>query len=150
MTITTILNFIKTLLLLLMLSNLIATSQPFAREFVVSENQFERDDKLQAETDALLALFDNMPTVPVYLKDEQISKSGTNTERGAAYTHCYSSELSAIYVKKIFYQKANRKQLVNLLKHELTHAWLCRQRQMSAGHDGAFREKFTQIGGFGN
>ncbi len=110
---------------------------------------FERDKNLQAESDALLPLFDNMPPVPVYLKDEPILKAGTNTEKGSAYTHCYESEKPAIFVKKIFYQKANRNRLVNALKHELTHAWLCRKRQMS-GHDEQFRRKFKQVGGFGN
>ena len=111
---------------------------------------FEHDKKLQAETDALLSLFDKMPTVPVYLKDEPILKSGTHVEIGAAYTQCYRGDFPIIYVKKIFYQKANRKQLVNALKHELTHAWLCRRGQMSVGHGDAFRRKFAQVGGFGN
>jgi hypothetical protein len=111
--------------------------------------KFERDKNLQAESDRLLPLFDNMPAVPVYLKDEPILKSGTNTEKGSAYTHCYESEKPAVFVKKIFYQKASRKRLVNALKHELTHAWLCRKRQMS-GHDEQFRRKFKQVGGFGN
>lgn len=111
----------------------------------------ERDDKLQAETDALLPLFDKMPQVPVYLKDEPFLKQGgTNTERGAAYTHCDRDEFPSIFVKKIFYQKANRKQLINALKHELTHAWLCRQRLMSVGHGPLFRRKFSQVGGVGN
>lgn len=150
-----IINFIYAvfkalLLLLLLLSNPMPTSQPHAPEIVVSEIQFDSDKNLQAAADALLSLFDNMPPVPVYLKDEPILKSGTNTERGAAYTQCSRQALPTIFVKKIFYQKTNRKQLVNLLKHELTHAWLCRQRAMSVGHDAAFREKFTQVGGFGN
>ncbi|HEX9961226.1 MAG TPA: SprT-like domain-containing protein [Pyrinomonadaceae bacterium] len=136
--------------MLAILSNLMPVSQPFTPEAAASANRFEHDRNLQAETDALLSLFDNMPPVPVYLKDEPILKSGTNTERGAAYTHCYSQELPTIFVKKIFYQKTNRKQLVNLLKHELTHAWLCRQRSMSSGHDASFRQKFTEVGGFGN
>jgi hypothetical protein len=145
----------KALLLLLLLSNPMPTSQPFNREIfnreiVVADKPFDRDKKLQAEADALLFLFDKMPPVPVYLKDEPILKSGTNTEKGAAYTQCSTQAAPTIYVKKIFYQKTNRKQLVNLLKHELTHAWLCRQRVMSVGHDAAFREKFTQVGGFGN
>jgi hypothetical protein len=111
--------------------------------------RFERDAKLQAETDALLPLFDKMPPVPVYLKDEPILKSGANTERGLAYTDCYGQARPAIFVKKIFYQKNNRKQLVNALKHELTHAWLCRQGIMS-GHDERFRRKFKEVGGIGN
>lgn len=142
----------RTLLLLLILSNLLlpTTNQPFTPKVEISAEQFEKDNNLQAESDALLPLFDRMPAVPVYLKDEPILKSGTNTERGAAYTHCYSPERPTIFVKKVFYQKANRKQLVNLLKHEMTHAWLCRQGIMSAGHDDAFRQKFKQIGGVGN
>jgi hypothetical protein len=90
-----------------------------------------------------------MPAVPVYLTDEPILRSGTNTESGVAYTHCVGHEIPSIFVKKDFYRKTNRKQLTNILKHEMTHAWLCRQRLMS-GHDGRFRRKFEAIGGFGN
>lgn len=115
----------------------------------VQVGKFDRDDKLQAETDALLALFDNMPPVPVYLTDEPILKKGTNTETGFAYTHCYGHDTPSIFVKKIFYRKNNQKQIVNALKHELTHAWLCRQGVMW-GHDERFRKKFRQVGGFGN
>ena len=110
---------------------------------------FERDEKIQSETDALVHLFDKMPAVPVYLKDEVINREGTNTERGVAYTTCENDNQPTIFVKKVFYQKANRKQLVNILKHELTHAWQCRQRY-TWGHDEKFRKKFKQVGGFGN
>jgi hypothetical protein len=148
-----IINFnlavLKLLLLLSILPNPSPVIQPFNPRIADSADAFEHDDNLQAEADALLPLFDNMPPVPVYLKDEPFLKTGTNTEKGAAYTHCYSRELPTIFVKKIFYQKTNRKQLVNLLKHELTHAWLCRQQLMS-GHDANFRKKFKQVGGFGN
>lgn len=116
---------------------------------LVPEISFDHDDNLQAETDALLPLFDKMPPVSVYIKDEPILKTGTNIETGAAYTPCFNQQFPNIFVKKIFYQKANRKQLVNALKHELTHAWLCRQR-ITAGHDARFRQKFTEVGGFGN
>ncbi len=110
---------------------------------------YERSQKLQADTDALLPLFDKMPPVPVYLKDEVINKEGTNTERGVAYTTCENNNQPMIFVKKVFYEKANRKQLINILKHELTHAWQCRQ-QFTWGHDERFRKKFKQAGGFGN
>lgn len=138
----------RSLLLLAIILNF-TLPQPFFDEAVSNEN-FETDDNLQATTDALLPLFDNMPRVPVYLKDELLLKTGTNTERGAAYTHCYRNESPAIFMKKVFYQKANRLQLSNALKHELTHAWLCRQQLMSVGHGAAFREKFIQVGGVGN
>ena len=115
----------------------------------VSENKFETDKKLQTETDALLPLFDNMPSVPVYLKDEPIAKGGTNVENGVAYNVCENRTNPTIFVKKSFYQTANRKQLVNILKHELTHAYFCRQG-IQAGHDARFSQKFKQVGGFGN
>lgn len=108
-----------------------------------------RDDRLQAEADALLPLFDNMPSVPVRLKNEPILKTGTEAERRVAYTFCDGGEVPFIIVKQIFYQKTNRVQLVNILKHELTHAFLCRRRE-SAGHDERFRRKFKEVGGFGN
>jgi hypothetical protein len=110
---------------------------------------FEQNEKLQADADTLLPLFDGMPPVPVFLKDEPIISAGTNTERGVAYTDCEARIVPSIFVKRVFYQNANRIQLVNILKHELTHAWLCR-RQLMAGHDARFREKFKQVGGFGN
>jgi hypothetical protein len=138
----------RSLLLLAIMFNL-TLPQPFFDETVSTES-FETNDNLQSATDALLPLFDNMPRVPVYLKDEPMLKTGTNVERGAAYTHCFRNESPAIFMKKVFYQKANRLQLVNALKHELTHAWLCRQQLMSVGHGAAFREKFTQVGGVGN
>jgi hypothetical protein len=107
------------------------------------------DANLQADVDALLPLFDEMPPVPVYLSDEPVLKSGSSIERGVAYTQCEKNERPVVFVKKNFYEKTNRKQLVNILKHELTHAWLCRQNLMS-GHDEIFRRKFSQVGGFGN
>jgi hypothetical protein len=109
----------------------------------------EFNESLQAETDALLSLFGDMPSVPIYLSDEPILKTGTSTESGVAFTQCKNHAIPAIFVKKAFLEKTNRKQLVNILKHELTHAWLCRQ-QLMAGHDERFRQKFTEVGGFGN
>ena len=116
----------------------------------IPDNKPERDERLQTQADGLLHLFDRMPPVPVYLNDEAILKSGSNTEKGIAYTHCSNRESPSIIIKKSFYQKANQKQLINALKHELTHAWLCRQGLMSIGHGAPFRRKFEQIGGFGN
>ena len=89
-----------------------------------------------------------MPSVPVYLTNEPIIKGGSKTEGGVAY-NVGESKNPTIYFKRAFYDKANHKQLVNIIKHELTHAWFCRQG-VQAGHDPRFREKFTQVGGFGN
>ena len=137
-------------LILLLILPLGTENQPFGGdESLNPAPQFESNDKLQTEADALMPLFDNMPPVPVYLKDEPVIKSGSNTERGVAYTHCERHENPTIFIKKDFYEQANRKQLVNILKHELTHAWLCRGQLMS-GHDEKFRRKFAEVGGFGN
>jgi len=113
------------------------------------ENRFEKNDNLQATADALLRFFDRMPTVPIFISDAPKLKSGTNTERGVAYTECKDHEVPVIFMKKSFFEAANQKQLENILKHELTHSWLCRQKLM-AGHDARFRQKFAAIGGFGN
>ena len=113
-------------------------------------NRAESDANLQTQADELLLLFDSMPSVPVYLKDEPILTSGTNTERSLAYTTCDNSQFPSIIFKRDFYQKANRKKITNILKHELTHAWLCRQNLMSVGHGAAFHEKFKSIGGWGD
>ena len=114
----------------------------------VSVNKGERNPKLQSDADALLPLFDKMPSVPIFITNEAIQKGGTNIEGGVAYNVCESKN-PTIYMKRAFYQTANRKQLMNILKHELTHAYFCRQG-VQAGHDARFREKFTQVGGFGN
>jgi hypothetical protein len=107
------------------------------------------DPNLQSFADALLPLFEKMPPVPVFVEDAPVVETGSSIERGVAFTECESSENPAIFVKKAFYEKANRKQLGNIIKHELTHAWLCRQNLM-AGHDELFRRKFESVGGFGN
>lgn len=109
----------------------------------------ERDPQLQRQADALLPLFDKMSSVPIFITDAPIKKEGSNTERGVAYTNCVDFNNPSITVKKDFYQKTNRKQLTNILKHELTHAWQCRRGRMW-GHDEDFRKKFTDVGGFGN
>lgn len=108
-----------------------------------------KDEKLQRETDTLLVFFDRMPSVPVFIRDEPVLKSGSETQKGVAYTDCQARKNPTIYVKKDFYERTNRKQLVNILKHELTHAWFCRQG-IIAGHDARFRKKFADAGGFGN
>jgi hypothetical protein len=136
-------------LLLLILPVLTPTRHFTIEKPFMKVERLEHSDDLQADADALLELFDEMPQVPVYLKDAPVLKSGTNIESGVAYTQCENHDNPTVFVKKIFYEKTNRKQLVNILKHELTHAWLCRQNLMS-GHDELFRRKFTAVGGFGN
>ena len=108
----------------------------------------ERDTDLQKATDALLPLFDRMPTVPVYVVDAPILKSGTNVETSNAYTDCDQNRFPFIFVKKNYRQTAHETRLTNTLKHELTHAWLCRQGMMSAGHDAIFRRKLNEVGGW--
>ncbi|HMS43324.1 MAG TPA: hypothetical protein PKE69_24050 [Pyrinomonadaceae bacterium] len=108
----------------------------------------ERDAKLQRETDALLPLFDRMRSVPIYLTNEPIQKGEEGKEGGVAYNVC-ERDNPTIYMKKAFYNKGNQKQITNILKHELTHAYFCRQG-IQAGHDERFRKKFTEVGGFGN
>jgi hypothetical protein len=127
------------------ISNQVAanTTNPILNDKVTKVTQ------LQAKADTLLNLFDNMPPVPFYLKDEPILKTGTNTERGLAYTICEAANKPTIFIKKVFYQKANQKQIDNVVKHELVHAWFCR-KGTQVGHDEQFRKKFESIGGFGN
>lgn len=110
----------------------------------------EQDLKLQAEADSYLKLFDNMPSVPVYLTNAAVSKSGGKIEKGVAYTTCESAARPEIWFKKDFALKTNQKQLTNIIKHELTHAWLCRQKEMATGHGELFQKKFKSVGGFGN
>lgn len=122
---------------------------PTATKTATPPKNFEADEKLQKQSDALLNLFDKMPQVPVYIKDEPIIKNGSETQKGVGYTICEPNNQPVIYLKKIFYQKANQKQLTNILKHELVHAWFCRQG-VKVGHDERWRKKFREVGGFGN
>ena len=130
-------------------ANVSPTPLPTAAVKAETKENFERSAKLQTETDALLPLFGKMTPVPVFLKDEIINKQGSNIERGVAYTACENKNQPTIFVKKVFFEKSNKKQLVNILKHELTHAYFCRQG-VQEGHDARFRKKFTEVGGFGN
>ncbi len=126
---------------------------PIAQPAVSSDSRFDKvdhDANLQAEADGLLPLFDQMPSVPIYLKDDPILKSGTNIETGNAYTHCDGNKFPFIFVKKTYYRKVHRTRLINTLKHEMTHAWLCRQQMMSVGHGALFREKLARVGGWIN
>lgn len=113
------------------------------------DRTIEKIPTLQNEADLLLPLFDRMPQVPVFVKDAPVLKRGTNVQTGVAYTDCQNKTNPTVYVKRVFYERANRKQLVNILKHELTHAYFCRQG-IQAAHDARFRRKFKEVGGFGN
>ncbi|MBS1796874.1 MAG: hypothetical protein JSS81_23815 [Acidobacteria bacterium] len=114
-----------------------------------ADSAVSSSDRLQSAADALLPLFDGMAKVSVYLVDRPIVPNGTNVERGVAFTICGPDAEPSIFVKRVFYETTNSKQLVNILKHELTHAYFCR-RGIAAGHDRSFREKFSAVGGFGN
>lgn len=108
-----------------------------------------KNAKLQAKADSLLYLFDEMPSVPVYIVDEPIERNGANVEHSVAYAFCENQNQPTIFIKKEFYEKRNEKQLTNILKHELTHAYFCR-KGIQAGHDERFRQKFREVGGIGN
>lgn len=125
------------------------TSTPTPIPTATPKPDYETNDKLQLQANTLLKLFGNMPQVPVYIRDEPIIKTGSETQKGVAYTTCVDKKNPTIFVKKIFFQKANDKQLTNILKHELVHAWFCRQGEI-IGHDERFRKKFKEVGGFGN
>ena len=141
---------LRAALLLLPAVSILAPARPSpVEETTAAGAPYERDFVLQARADALLSLFDAMPPVPVYVTERPIAPAGDSTARGVAYTECAGHETPSIVVKKSFYRKTNRRQVDNILKHELTHAWLCRQRLMS-GHDERFRRKFEAVGGFGN
>ena len=115
----------------------------------VLDSKTGKDAKLQAESDKLLNLFGKMPSVPVFVRDEAILKKGSETQKSVGYTTCENSNQPFIFIKKVFYERANEKQLTNILKHELVHAWFCRQG-IQAGHDERFRQKFKEVGGVGN
>ena len=126
-----------------------AAKPEFIEKSSKPSEKYEGDKALQAKADALLPLFGQMSPVPVYVSDEEINKAGTNVERGVAFTKCENDRAPVIFVKSAFYKKTNNKQIVNILKHELTHAYFCRQG-IKTGHDARFRRKFEEVGGFGN
>ena len=64
----------------------------------VPKQNLDHDRKLQAEADSLLKLFNNMPQVPVYLKDEPIMKTGSETQRGLAYATCEPDRKPTIFI----------------------------------------------------
>jgi SprT-like family len=130
-------------------SNVDANQIVANRQNPIWSNKIEKDSKLQTQADSLLNLFDKMSQVPVFIKDEPILKVGTNTERGLGYTICEPNNKPTIFIKKVFYQKNNQKQIINILKHELTHAYFCRQG-VQVDHDSRWRKKFESVGGFGN
>jgi len=107
------------------------------------------DAQLQIKANSFLPLFDNMQFVPIYVIDEPIISNGSETQKGVAYTVCLTNDNPTIYLKRVFYGGANQKQLGNIIKHELVHAWFCRQG-VQVGHDERFRKKFKEVGGFGN
>ncbi len=118
-----------------------ATSEP--------EHKGVRNPQLQSAVNKLLPLFRTMPKVDAYVVDEPIERTGSEVEKGVAYTTCSPSKIPVLYIKKTFYGRANGQQLTNILKHELTHAWFCTQG-VQTGHDARFRAKFKEVGGFGN
>ena len=118
-------------------------------DIVVLDDTVEYDHSLQARADSLLPLFGGMEPIPFYTIDEPVIHEGSNAERGVAYTVCEGRERPTVYVKKTYFESANRRMLINTLKHEMTHAWLCREGLMS-GHDSLFRRKFESVGGAGN
>lgn len=126
-----------------------ANSTPSPTPTATPKLDYEINAKLQIQANSLLKLFGNMPQVPVYIKDEPIIKTGSETQKGVAYTTCVDKRNPTIFVKKVFYQKTNEKQLTNIIKHELVHAWFCRHGEI-IGHDDRFRKKFKEVGGFGN
>jgi hypothetical protein len=130
-------------------ANSVANQVSADKTLPIRNDKIEKDARLQTQADSLLNLFDKMPSVPVFVKDEPILKTGTNTERGLGYTTCENKNVPVVYIKKVFYQKKNQKQIINILKHELTHAYFCRQG-LQVDHDSRWRKKFESIGGFGN
>lgn len=105
------------------------------------------DASLQTRADKLATLFGELASVPVYLTESADGETD-DLVRGVAYTRCVVRE-PTIVIKEEFYRRANETQLINILKHELTHAFFCRDG-VKAGHDARFREKFASVGGVGN
>lgn len=125
------------------------SSTPAPTATPVPEHKGARNPGLQSEVNKILPLFKTMTKVDAYVVDEPIEKTGSEVEKGVAYTTCSPSKIPVLYIKKSFYGRANQQQLTNILKHELTHAWFCTQG-VQTGHDARFRAKFKEVGGFGN
>jgi hypothetical protein len=118
------------------------------KSFLLAKKKLAKNETLQDRVDSLLYFFDKMSSVLAFIIEEPVIAKGDETQRGVAYTICENNE-PTILVKKTFYEKKNQKQLTIVLKHELTHAWFCRQG-IRAGHDQRFRDKMKNIGEAGN
>lgn len=108
-----------------------------------------KDPEIQKEADRIVPLFGTMRKVEVYIVDEPIESRDASVEPGVAYTVCSPDKVPIIYLKRAFSTKAPKKQMTNILKHELTHAWFCTQG-IRTDHDARFRAKLNEVGGFGN
>ncbi len=126
-----------------------STPTPTPTATPAPEHKGVKNPGLQSQVDKILPLFTTMPKVEAYVVDEPIEKTGSEIEKGVAYTTCSPSKIPVLYIKKSFFGRANQQQLRNILKHELTHAWFCTQG-VQTGHDARFRAKFKEVGGFGN
>ncbi|CAN5361506.1 hypothetical protein BH10ACI1_BH10ACI1_02750 [soil metagenome] len=93
-------------------------------------------NNLQEMTDGFLYLFDDMPKVKVLLINEKIDNSRVAAYGGGGF----------IYVKHEHYRTAKYHQLVNTIKHELTHNWIYwKGIKMDDPHGEEFQSKLEQV-----
>ena len=136
-----------------MLSSCTASPSPIANIEVVTENNatptptptatpkidYETDAKLQIQANSLLKLFGNMSQVSVYIKDEPIIKSGSDTQKGVAYAICVTNKQSDYFPQKNLLSKGKSESISQYFKTRT-----CSRLVLSAGASGRTRCAFPQ------
>ena len=91
-------------------------------------------ENIQAVADRLLIYFDDMPSVPIRLVDE-------HTSSGSFYGMGW-----IIKIRTDLLHSCTQEQLVRLVLHEMTHAWVDYNLLVDDDHGKAFQAKAAQLG----
>jgi hypothetical protein len=94
--------------------------------------------EIQQYADSQLHLFDNMPQVPVYLRDEPMNEENPS----AGY---YDPNNDYIVIKRVAYNQVRGGRFREIILHELTHAWVRRQGLDDGLHGPVFRKKLLEV-----
>src|SRR5436190_24242028 len=102
----------------------------------MTERVFE-DTDIQRIADSQLHLFSGLPRLITYLSDVPLND-------GKYWARCHvgskdGKKWSVIEMKSDYYNKVPRVDIVQVIQHELIHAWLF-WRGIPCGHNEAFNE----------
>ena len=93
---------------------------------------------LQSQADSYLFLFDQMPSVPIRVVDEELAKN-----RNIAY---FDPVRKVIFVKQAYLDKGQG--IADTLKHEMVHAWMHwkgMDKKASRTHGATFQAKLKEV-----